>query len=101
MTLSYEPLRQLLAASVDARIEAACIIYLKALGARARTMGKRTRTIILLLSIAALIIPSLACLGGGDDWDGLDRSGWAWDGSAGDDPIATAVAIGQEAADVP
>jgi len=61
-------------------------------------MGKRTRTIVLLLSIAVLVIPSIACLfgGDGDDWDGLDRSGWAWDGSAGDDPIATAEAIGKE-----
>jgi len=34
MTLTYEPLKRLLAESVDARIEAACMIYLKALGTR-------------------------------------------------------------------
>jgi len=44
-------------------------------------MSKRTR--ILLLCLALLALLTLAC----DDWDGMDRSGWAWDGSAGDEPV--------------
>lgn len=44
-------------------------------------MSKRTK--ILLLCLALLALLSLAC----NDWDGMDRSDWAWDGSEGDEPV--------------
>jgi len=47
-----------------------------------KTTHKRA-WLYLLLVIAVLTLASVAC---GDDWDGVDRSEWAWDGSDGDVP---------------
>ena len=49
--------------------------------------------VVLGVLLGALL---LGCLSGGDNWDGMDRSDWGWQGEHGEDPIATAVVIGAE-----
>jgi len=41
-----------------------------------------TRARVLLLALCILALCTVAC----NDWDGMDRSGWGWDGSQGDTP---------------
>jgi hypothetical protein len=45
-------------------------------------MVKRRALLAALLVLSVLFTCAAVC---DEDWDGMDRSGWGWDGSQGDD----------------
>lgn len=51
-------------------------------------MNRRTKVVLGCIALLALTL--LAC--GVDNWDGMDRDEWAWDGSDGYEPVAPTLA---------